>query len=114
MKTWTNLQILVIVEIISGDNIFNLQINFFFLQFAHLIDNTIRIPIEESILFTRVSPQEENKQQKGQQPSLLLPENEDEDDVPTRAYLKRQAQLIVDAKSRRKFNRVLNFPRPRK
>nr|CAD7197578.1 unnamed protein product [Timema douglasi] len=39
-----------------------------------------------------------------QRPSGILPtsETDDEDDVPTRGFLKRQAQIIVDAKSRRK------------
>jgi hypothetical protein len=34
--------------------------------------------------------------------ALVATETEDEDDVPTRGFLKRQAQIIVDAKSRRK------------
>nr|CAD7460266.1 unnamed protein product [Timema tahoe] len=39
-----------------------------------------------------------------QRPTGILPtsETDDEDDVPTRGFLKRQAQIIVDAKSRRK------------
>lgn len=68
---------------------------------------------DEVPLFSRFSPVEDVKQPKNPTPSLL-PEDEDEDDVPTRAYLKRQAQLIVDAKSRRKFNRVMSFPKARK
>lgn len=83
----------------------------FFLQRYQLMSVSLEPPEEDSILFPRMSPQEESKQQKAQPPSLLLPETEDEEDVPTRSYLKRQAQLIVDAKSRRKFNRVLNFPK---
>ncbi|XP_068082941.1 golgin subfamily A member 6-like protein 26 [Anabrus simplex] len=44
-------------------------------------------------------------------PQLGGSETDDEDDVPTRGYLKRQAQIIVDAKSRRK---QFNFNRGRK
>lgn len=33
-------------------------------------------------------------------------EPEDEDEIPTRGFLKRQAQVIIDAKSRRKGFRV--------
>jgi hypothetical protein len=32
-------------------------------------------------------------------------ESEEEEDIPTRGFLKRQAQIIVDAKSRRRFYR---------
>lgn len=34
--------------------------------------------------------------------ALVATETEDEDEVPTRGFLKRQAQIIVDAKSRHK------------
>lgn len=34
--------------------------------------------------------------------ALIASETEDEDEVPTRGFLKRQAQIIVDAKSRHK------------
>lgn len=45
-------------------------------------------------------------------PSVLVTsETDEEEDVPTRSYLKRQAQIIVDAKSRRK---QFNFSRARK
>lgn len=81
-------------------------------EHRELLDSSLQL--DEVPLFSRFSPIDEGKQQKNAPLSLLLPEDEDEDDVPTRAYLKRQAQLIVDAKSRRKFNRVMNFPRARK
>ncbi|XP_049782214.1 outer dynein arm-docking complex subunit 3 [Schistocerca cancellata] len=57
----------------------------------------------------------QQNQQKSNQESRtsILPtsETDEEDDVPTRSYLKRQAQIIVDAKSRRK---QFNFNRGRK
>ncbi|XP_063235839.1 outer dynein arm-docking complex subunit 3 isoform X2 [Bacillus rossius redtenbacheri] len=40
--------------------------------------------------------------QKTEQKPTAVSETDDEDEIPTRTFLKRQAQLIVDAKSRRK------------
>lgn len=38
--------------------------------------------------------------------NLFYSGSDDEDDVPSRSFLKRQAQLVVDAKSRRKNMRI--------
>lgn len=44
--------------------------------------------------------------QTGASPAPPPPGSEDEEEVPSRTYLKRQAQLVVDAKSRRKNIRL--------
>lgn len=71
------------------------------------------VAIEESSLFSRLGPPEEGKS-KAQQTSLMMSETDDDEDIPNRVHLKRQAQLIVDAKSRKKFNRVLNYSKFKK
>lgn len=43
-----------------------------------------------------------------------LPETDEEEECPTRSFLKRQAQLIVDAKSRRKAFRGVSIIKSRK
>lgn len=43
-----------------------------------------------------------------------LPETDEEEECPTRSFLKRQAQLIVDAKSRRKAFRGVAIMKSRK
>ena len=71
---------------------------------------------KETSLFSGLLQQGDNnnKQSKIQQPSLLVTDTDDEENIPSRTYLKKQAQLIVDAKSRKKFNRVLNFNKSKK
>ncbi|KAK6620703.1 hypothetical protein RUM43_010998 [Polyplax serrata] len=75
---------------------------------------SVAIPSEETPLFPGLLQQGECKQPKVQQTSLLPQDSDDEEDIPSRTYLKRQAQLLVDAKSRKKFNRVLNFSKGKK
>lgn len=43
-----------------------------------------------------------------------MPETDEEEECPTRSFLKRQAQLIVDAKSRRKAFRGVALIKSRK